>query len=567
MARLRSAPLASQASTCQNLDHDVDSEATPDRRATRTFSRYDWGKVLASGDDCASEKEVDINRAILQRLKDCRAPQHEVLASLLDSHLEQIADADLWVLCTVSIAHQLGLIERIVTPQKQAIVRSCIDRTQPKRPRLNNKRAEALLKAKWGGWDGLTRQNKLNEPRVVVELAKLCRLGVEKEEAETLLQNQIDQRRTGKKSVPNKESPTLRQADVAKAIEQFTAQLRSAKAKKRKRVEDSAYSGPRGKRPALQAVTPSRYPLEHSSNSADPEPEVEGGRGRTANLSDIEDPSSFFLDGLDSSISSERRHSTAPSSPPVMPSSPCKPCGESPKDQLSNNTLEHSFTPKRLSVENDDDDFDLCRNEPKSHGLHLPPPISKENMLHDTEHPEPNGEVSPQARISEQPSNVNSQALQELKDGQKINASVVNAVLGKIVSTPDTLLVDSNELAKFDYTSQWNAHCAQGTDLVESPAPEHRRSRAVSASRLIMPFHQTCKEHWSLFVASRREEAYVIEHYDSLQNKGQGNPLDADQAIVRRYFDWLVSGTVQLLQVISKVRAPSRRRKVVNPFS
>lgn len=611
MARFQgiSTPLADHAGACQDLDCDTDSVDTPKPGAATSSTLYDWNKTLASEADCVSQGEVDINRVIIERLQHDTAPQQEILASILDTHLELAANADLWVLCTVSIAHQLGLVQDVVTSQRQEMVQGCIERALPKRLRLNKERAESFLTANWGGWD-VCRLEMNYSPTIIVELAKLCRLGVEKEKAKTLLQEQIHKRRIGKTpGVPK--GPALRKADVTNAIAQITKELQGlrskhpsspSKSKKRKQVEDRTYGGPRGKRPALKVVTSSNTSTQNIPHSADAEPEFEVGRGQTDNLSEIEGSSSYSFGGLAGSCSPQDPHSTAPSSVPVTPSPRCTLYTRSPhspirstsllvkpslRDDSSNNTFEYSFTPDQPPVENYDYKVDLLRDGPNPYQLHLSPPTNDENMLRNghqssqqllsppinkehtlqiMESPELDGQISEQGSMSRESPHLSAQALQELKDGQRIKASVVNAVLEKIVSMPDTFLVDSSELAKFDSTSQWNAHRVNGTDPANLVAPrENRRRRALSALRLIMPFHHHNKEHWSLFVASRREEAYVIEHYDSLRREGRDLSPDVDQTVMG-HLRWLVAGTGKQIEMISKVRALFRSERVMNPF-
>lgn len=613
MARFRGfgfTALADQPAACQDLDCDTDCDTgsveteTPSLGAATSSTPYDWNKALASEADCVSQDEVDINRVIIERLQHETAPQQEVLGSILDTHLDLAANADLWVLRTVSIAHQLGIVQHVVTPQRQEKVQGCIERAMPKRLRLNKERAEVFLKANWGGWD-VCRQPMHYSPTIIVELAKLCRLGVGKEKATTLLQEQIFKRRISKTPGLPKD-PKLRKADVINAIAQIAKELQGqpashldspSKSRKRGRVEDYAYSGPKGKRPALKVVISSNTSVKNLPHSADAEPEVEKGRGQKGNLSEVEGSSSYSLGGLAGSCSPQDPHSTAPSSLPVTPSPRCKLHTMSPQSPArstslvvkpSKDTFKYSFMPDQPPVESYHHPSDLLRNGPISSQWHLSPPTNEENMLRsgqqslqlplappinkehtpqNTEPPGPDKQISEQASVSPGPSHVSAQALQELRDGQRINASVVNAVLEKIVSMPDTFLVDSNELAKFDSTSRWNAQRVNGTDSAHLlPPRENRRLRALSALRLIMPFHHPNKEHWSLFVASRKEEAYTIEHYDSLRRKGRDHSPN-DVQTVMGYLRWLVIDAGKQIEMISKVRAPSRSQRVMNPFT
>ena len=625
MARFRGfTSLADQAAACQDLDCDTDRDTecdtecdtdcdtdcdtgsveTPRLGAATSSTPYDWNKALASEADCVSQDEVDINRVIIERLQHETAPQQEVLGSILDTHLELAANADLWVLCTVSIAHRLGLVQHVVTPQRQEQVQGCIERAMPKRLRLNKERAEVFLKANWGGWD-VCRQPMHYSPTIIVELAKLCRLGVGKEKATTLLQEQICKRRIGK--IPGlPKDPKLQKADVINAIAQIAKELQGqpashlsspSKSRKRRRVEDYAYGGPKGKRPALKVVIPSNTSAKNLPHSADAEPEVEKGRGQQGNLSEVEGSSSCSLGGLAGSCSPQDPRSTAPSSLPATPSPRCKLHTMSPQSPArstslvvtpSKDTFEYSFTHDQPPAESYNHPPDLLRNGPTSPQWHLSPPTNEENTLRNgqqspqlplapltnkehkpqnTEPPGPDEHISEQASVLRGPSHVSAQALQELKDGQRINASVVNAVLEKIVSMPDTFLVDSNELAKFDSTSRWNTQRVNGADSAHLlPPRENRRLRALSALRLIMPFHHPNKEHWSLFVASRKEEAYAIEHYDSLRREGRDLSPNDDQTVMG-YLRWLVTDAGEQIEMISKVRAPFRSQRVMNPFT
>ena len=129
----------------------ADQVETPKPGPAPSPTPYDWDKALAS--EAVSQDEVDINRVIIERLQHETAPQQEILTSILDTHLDLAANADLWVLCTVSIAHQLGLVQDVVTSQRLEVVQGCIERAVPKRLPLNQERAESFLKANWGGWD------------------------------------------------------------------------------------------------------------------------------------------------------------------------------------------------------------------------------------------------------------------------------------------------------------------------------------------------------------------------------------------------------------------------------
>ena len=582
----------------------------PEPEAVKSAGQCDWDEVLTREGDCVSQGEAEINRVILQQLKDDNAPQSEVLTSILDQHLERAADADLWVLCTVSIAGQLGLVRDVVTSQRQEMVHSCIERAQPRRVRLDKERAETFLRDNWGGWDVCpqTRTDDYN-PSVLVELAKLCRLGVKKEDAKVRLKEQINKRRVSKTPrVPK--GPKLQKADVIHTIALITDELQKPKpqqqphqstCKKRRRKEDPADCGPAAKRPALKVVISTKASantvpasLLHvdlsklpkatvNADQADIEPEIEVGRGGAKNLSDFggssPSPSASFASGC----SPEDRHSTAPSSLPITPPHPCKPNIRSPDPRSASPSAESwsseisSEHPPSQGIFRDPIALDQTYLEIDELSFDLPPirdnrsrwglsPIDEEDSLDITE-PTCRDHLSEETSMPRGPPPVSTQSLQELKDGRRINASVVNAVLEKMFPTPDVFLVDSSELAKFDPSSRWNAQRVNGKDLAHLSAPSgSRRRRALSAMRLIIPFHHPNKEHWSLFIASRTKETYSIEHYDSVPRKGRDHYRDADQTVLS-YIRWLLAETQPGNEIISKVRRMIQKPKSPTPFS
>lgn len=658
-----------------HVDTTSEGANTPGQNA---FVPYDWDKILATEDQYIYNNQASINHQILTQLEHPKASKAKILASLLDTNLEHIKHADLFVLCTISIASQLGLANEIVTPQRQEWVQSCIQRARSNRLHLTATRAKDFFKdSDWGDWD-VCAQTAVTDykPSIIVELAKLCRLGISKEDAKLRLKTQIDKRRIGKTPHVQK-GPKLQKIDVTNTIIQIKCEIQSepqhpsklSMSRKRKRAEElvCAGVGPICEElgikvkpsPSVNHTVVPKSPTDMNlarplsdtplPDHDDTESDIEMGRDRKKSLNNFSSlsPLSDGLGSFKGSCSSARRHSTASSSPPPFSPAfsksrtrplhlPLHSRAASEEQSLMEAPQEHHQSPAVIFNKPDNDcakeesfmerlpeyqnpaivyeNFDKdCAEEISSMEMipehqspaifpvnfdkdcdeHVSPnfnsspdaspnlnsspdaspnlnsspdatpiriepirtllsPIEEENSLSLTEFIESNGAVGKEACMPHRSLSVNAQALRDLQNGEKLCASVINAVLCKLVPTADSFLVDSNELAKFDPLSHWNAQQQNNINHLRFlPPRETRRSRARLAVKFIIPFHHL-NEHWSLYVVTRKETSYFIEHYDSLKRNGPNAHHGSDK-IVLNYLHWLIPEFSMRTDVESKV--------------
>lgn len=541
------------------------------------LSPMDWTTLFADEDDFVYEGQAEINRQIASRLEneESSKTKQEVLTTLLEEQMASVAGADLFVLCTLSTATQLGVEHEVLAKLREDDVRSCVVRAQSRRLVLAS-HAEAFLTKHWGDWGDICKLTKHYPEALVQELAKLCKLGISKEDAKVRLRAHIYKRRIGKTPGIQK-TPTLQKMDVRNVITEVSAghmtlavSSKSSKLSKQKRKKDTAYL-PSAKKakvdvdnqpddsvkntrdapsPPHSEGTPDLAqsidePPAHSDDTAR---EIEVGRSGAENLSDgFGSPVSDDCSNRARSSTPGDRHSTAPSSPPLSPS--------------HEETKSASHSPIRMTEAQSIDD----ESERKQAPFLCPgSDVEESTSILGSEHPAPlRPTPSEPAQVIK--SYISKQALRGLKEGQRITGSVVNAALGEYFSgCSDVFVVDSNDLARWDWASCWNASLPKNpADTGRAEPTTARRRRAQSARKFIIPFHHTILEHWSLFVAFHRgnSESWVFEHYDSLPQKGL-DPFDMakdTKDIVCAYLGWLLSAPITSTQLSHKVRSIARR--------
>ncbi len=153
--------------------------------------RSTWRTLLADEDEFIYDGQAEINRQIAQRLQNEQASRSkgEVLATLLEEQMQSLARSELFVLCTMSIATKLNLEIQVLKNVKENDVRSCVAKAQFRRLVLLG-HAERLLDKHWPGWGDIGENGNPNRQYsqiIVEELAKLCKLGISKEDAKVRL--------------------------------------------------------------------------------------------------------------------------------------------------------------------------------------------------------------------------------------------------------------------------------------------------------------------------------------------------------------------------------------------
>ena len=522
----------------------------------------DWTTLLGEEDKYLYNGQAEITQEIDSRLNNATSLDSKVdtLNALLHQQIKDVDRADLTVLCTLVYATQLGVRERVLTTVREETVQACVVRAQSKRMKLTTN-AASFLEQRWGDWNDICHISKEFSGSVVEELARLCKLGISKDDAKNRLRRHIYDRRIGKTHVTR--SPKLQKMDVTAAIAEVNFErLRDVGStqplKKRKlSTKDTAYH-PSGKK----ANTETEHPLgaftsnaaNDTSNSQQPDPvsnpghanderpinddetesEVEVGRGAARNLSekfDLLQSHSAFDSTFDHNGGSTPSdcHDTAPITPPPA----------SPKTKIERAPDSPAHVTKELEGAE-------------------PSPEQAVISLIDSYEEAP----SPRSGTT---SNISEEMLQDVKDVKKrLGTEVLISTLSQYFSSCiDVWLVDSNELAKWDKASDWN-NGAQKPPAVQpqSKPTTSRQMRIQSARTFILPFHHPGCLHWSLFVASRDESpgCWILDHYDSLPQIGP-DPCERSrkaEEIVRSYLGWLLPESVETTRYMRKVRTSGK---------
>ena len=158
--------------------------------------------------------------------------------------MQSLARSKLFVLYIMSIASKLNLKVQVLKIVMENDVRSCVAKAQSRRLVLSD-HAERFLDRHWPGWGDIGESgnsNKQYSQIIVEELAKLCKLGISKEEVEVRLNAQTYKRRTAKlPGVPNTSVLFLR--DIRAVIADITG-VPLTTWKKAKGKKDTTYHRP-----------------------------------------------------------------------------------------------------------------------------------------------------------------------------------------------------------------------------------------------------------------------------------------------------------------------------------
>ena len=558
MVRLRGSSSLTGAAYESSREKAVADESVP--------QSVDWITLLGEEDKYLYDGQAEITQEIDSRLDNATSLDSKVdtLIALLHQQIKNVARSDLFVLCTLVYATQLGVREQVLATIREETLQACVVRAQSKRLKLTNN-AASFLKQRWGDWHDVCLITKEFSESIVQELARLCKLGVSKNDAKDRLRRHIYNRRVGKTPGVAK-SPKLQKMDVTAAIAEVkfervrdVGSIQPSK-KRELSMKDTAYH-PSGKK----ARTETEHPLggfasnaaHDTSNSRQPdtmsnpghanderpinddevEPEVEVGRGAVRNLSEgFDSPQSYST--FDSTFDQDGRstpldcHDTAPTSPP--------PASAKTKMEIVPDLPAH-----------------VTKAWEGAGPYHEQAVISLIDSY----------EEAPSPRSSTT-SNISEEMLRDIKDVKKrLGTEVLVSALSQYFSSCiDVWLVDSNDLAKWDKASHWN-NDAQKPPAVRprSKPTTSRQMRIQSARTFILPFHHPDCLHWSLFVASRDESpgCWILDHYDSLPQIGP-DPCERSrkaEKIVRSYLGWLLPESVESTRYMRKVRASGKNMR------
>ena len=149
-----------------------------------------------------------------------------------------------------------------------------------------------------------------------------------------------------------------------------------------------------------------------------------------------------------------------------------------------------------------------------------------------------------------------------LRDGGMLSSSCIMAVIQAhdLPASPEVVLIDPNEVSKFDPRSDWNASSsASQKSVVGSTAASgiRRREQIQSARMILIPFHHgRSRLHWTLFVAEHSGHIWTIKYFDS--DREHCLPEDVVQGIsvIKAYMAWLVGqdfadGDLSFVEMVS----------------
>ena len=513
MARLRGNSSVTGATHNTSREEAVADELVP--------QSVDWTTLLSEEDKYLYLGQAEVTQEIDSRLSNATSLESKVnvLIELIHRKTKDVARADLFVLCTLVCATQLGVREQVLATVGEETVKASVVRAQAKRMKLVNN-AAMFLEQRWGDWHDICPFTKEYSESIVQELARLCKLGITKKDAKDRLRLHVYNRRIGKTPGVAK-TPKLRKMDVTAAIAEVKFEhvrnLQNPQPSKKRELPrtDTAYH-PSGKK----AKTEMEHPLgRFASNAANTtlnevEPEVEVGRGASRNLSEEFD---------------------SPQSRSIF-------------DSTSDSTFNRDG--RSTSLECHD-------TAPTSEGAESNPEQAVISLV-DSFEEAPSPESSTTSNISEE-------MLQDVKDVKKrLGTEVLVTALSEYFSSCiDVWLVDSNDLAKWDEASHWNEDAQKPPAVRPRSKPTtSRQMRIQSARTFILPFHHPGCLHWSLFVASRDESpgCWILDHYDSLPQTSP-DPCERSrkaERIVRSYLDWLLPESVKSTRYMRKVRASGK---------
>ena len=205
-------------STADTLSDDSTSDVA---REAAHYSRIDWTTLLRDEDSYLYEGQAEVYQRLAYKFQEERVSKTtgQVLASLLKEQIKYENKDDLFILCVMTIATQLGVQQEVVAGIRAGDagdIKSCIERAQSKRLPLAS-HAAPFLQKHWGTWSDIGDPSKPYSAPVIRELAKACKLGFSKDEAKARLEEHIDIRKKSRLPGVQKTSQ-LQLMDVKKLI-------------------------------------------------------------------------------------------------------------------------------------------------------------------------------------------------------------------------------------------------------------------------------------------------------------------------------------------------------------
>ena len=184
-------------------------------------ARPDWDQIFGDEEDFLFDGELSAKREILSQLQQSSTSEAETLSQLLRQYLQSSSRFELLILCTVSIAHSLGITDEVVAAQDEEQVYTCIQTVQGQKRRRLQQNAEQLILQEWGGWNICAIEQDCSK-NLTEELARLCRTGIDKQAAKSKLLDEIRQRRAANRRGVSK-AGRLMPADVKAVISRIKA--------------------------------------------------------------------------------------------------------------------------------------------------------------------------------------------------------------------------------------------------------------------------------------------------------------------------------------------------------
>ena len=463
--------------------------------------------------------------------------------------MQSLARSELFVLCIISIASKLNLEIQVLKIVMENDVRSCVAKAQSRRLVLSD-HAERFLDRHWPGWGSIGESGNPNRQYsqiIVEELAKLCTLGISKEDAEVRLNAQTYKRRTAKlPGVPNTSVLCLRDiraviADIT-GVPLTTYAAPKSKVKKAKGKKDTTYHRPShypktDGPPQLQRLDSDQHPAVPSTNDNEAFPR----------MPDLNEPSdAASTDSYDAD--------------PVAPGSRQQASTSAPHQSIGLSPAFADDTATKIEVGgsewiylSDSQSYGIgsgaiASPSPKGHSS----PVTGYKAIQSKSHRSLkrralDSPVLNKRRRADKPQ-IHEQAWSTLCDNKRLTGSFVNDILQHyIVDRPDVYLVDSSELAKWDISSYWHKY---GYEIrPEDPPRSARWLKAQAARKFMLPFHHPLLEHWTLWVAlyDKDSGAWIFEHYDSLPQKlssDYSNEFIEMQDILQHYLGWLLQAPI-----------------------
>ena len=514
---------------------------------------------------------MEINRQIDQRLHNEQASRSkgEFLDTILEEQMQSLARSEIFVLCIMSIASKLNIEIHVLKIVMQNDVRSCVAKAQSRRLVLSD-HAERFLDRHWPGWGDIGESgnpNRQYSQLIVEELAKLCKLGISKEDAEVRLNAQTYKRRTAKlPGVPNTSVLCLR--DIRAVIADITSvpltqgAAPKSKVKKAKGKKDTTYHRPShypktDGPPQLQTLDSDQHPAIPSTNGNEAYPR----------MPDFDEPC-------------DRVSTNSYDADPVTPGSRQQTGTPAPHESIELAPAFADDAATEIEVGGSEwgdrsGDFDsfsqsygigssaMASPSPKGHSSPVTGyKVIQSKSFRSLKRRALDSPVLNKRRRADEPQ-IHKQTWSTLCDNERLTGSFVDDILQHyVVDRPEIYLVDLSEWAKWDITSYWNTHWVINVEDFQGTLPDFpksaRRLRAQAARKFILPFHHPHLEHWTLWVALHDKDsgAWIFEHYDSLPRNSSSDYSDEFinmENTLRQYLGWLLQEPIVTITAKEKV--------------